>query len=133
MITGECNCGAVGFEISSKLSDGYICHCSVCRKATGSGGIAVVVVDNNLFKWSKGQALIKTWHKPGQDWQTSFCTGCGSPLPGANDEARMYVPVGLITQQDLPLKVAHHIWVDSRANWEVIADAGVQHPQGMES
>lgn len=132
MTKGECNCGSIAFEIDSELSDVYVCHCSICRRSTGSGGIAVGVVNKSDFRWLKGQELVHTWNKPGHDWQTSFCKSCGSPLPGANDELRMYVPVGLITQGEQHLKVAHHIWVESKAEWEVISDSGKQHPRAFE-
>ena len=132
MVTGECNCGAVSFEITTEISDVFVCHCSICRKPTGSGGIAVAVTDNSHFRWLTGNELINTWHKPGHDWQTSFCKNCGSPLPGANDEQRMYVPVGLISQGGEKLKVAHHIWTDSKAAWEEIGDSGKKHPEAFQ-
>lgn len=128
MATGGCNCGAVAFEITSDISDVYVCHCSICRKSTGSGGIAVVVVSNPDFHWTRGEDRIVTWSKPGHDWQTSFCQVCGSTLPGANDDQRMYVPVGLISEGGEHLRVAHHIHVDSKAAWEEIGDSGNQHP-----
>ncbi|MBP0019429.1 MAG: GFA family protein [Cyanobacteria bacterium SBLK] len=131
MAIGECNCGAIAFEIATNLSDVYICHCSICRRSTGSNGIAVVVVNNSDFRWVRGEELIKTWHKPGYDWHTNFCNNCGSPLPGVNDDARMYIPVGLITEGDENLQVAHHIWVDSKATWDEIGDNGKQHQQAF--
>ena len=131
MAIGECNCGAVAFEITSKISDVFICHCSICRRSTGSNGIAVVVISNSDFRWVRGEKLINTWHKPEHDWKTSFCQNCGSPLPGVNDESRMYVPVGLISEGDENLKVAHHIWVGSKATWDEIGDNGKQHQQAF--
>ncbi|WP_318837944.1 GFA family protein [Neiella holothuriorum] len=130
---GACNCGAVSFELTGKASevtDVYICHCSICRKSTGSGGIAVMVIATPDFSWLTGQTAIKSWRKPGHDWHTHFCQTCGSPLPGADSEKAMYVPVGLLDEQDR-LKVAHHIWVDSKAGWELIGDNGKQHPQAF--
>ena len=131
MAIGECNCGAVAFEITSKISDVFICHCSICRRSTGSNGIAVVVIRNSDFRWVRGEKRINTWHKPEHDWKTSFCQNCGSPLPGVNDESRMYVPVGLISEGDENLKVAHHIWVGSKATWDEIGDNGKQHQQAF--
>lgn len=127
MATGECHCGAVAYRIDAELTDVFICHCSLCRRSTGSGGIAVVVVDKNAFAWTRGEDEVRTWVKPGHDWATSFCRHCGSTLPGVNDEARMYVPVGTLTSGGEKLAVAHHIHVSSKANWEAIGDAGSQH------
>ncbi|RCW19744.1 hypothetical protein DET53_1167 [Vibrio parahaemolyticus] len=127
MTKGECNCGAVTFDIKSQVSDVFICHCSICRKSTGSGGIAVVIVPRADFQWLSGENQIQKWNKPGHDWETSFCKCCGSPLPGIDSEHHMYVPASLITEGAENLEVVHHIWVNSKAGWEVIADAGKQH------
>lgn len=132
MALGNCNCGAVAFELNVELSDVYVCHCSLCRRATGSSGIAVVVVANKSFCWTQGEAQVVTWEKPGTDWQTWFCRDCGSPLPGVNDDQRMFVPAGLLTEGDAELKVRHHIWVGSKADWDEIGGSGRQHGEAFE-
>jgi hypothetical protein len=53
-------------------------------------------------------------------------------LPGANDESRMFVPAGLISDGADDLRVIHHIWVDSKAGWDEIGDRGKQHPEAFE-
>ena len=129
MVLGQCNCGEVAFKIDNGISKVCICHGSICRKSTGSNGIAVVVVDNEAFQWMRGEDQVLTWKKTIGNWETSFCRVCGSTLPGINDESRMYVPAGLITNGDESLKVVHHIWVDSKAVWDEIGDSGKQHRQ----
>jgi hypothetical protein len=124
---GQCNCGAVAFEISAPISDVYVCHCSICRRYSGANGGAVVVVDNEAFRWVRGEDQIATWKKPDADWESWWCRVCGSALPGRNDPARMFVPAGLIDEGGDALKVAMHIYVGSKAAWEVIGDDGVQH------
>lgn len=132
MAKGQCNCGAVSFEIDSNISEVFICHCSICRKYTGSNGVAVVIVNNDMFRWTQGKNMIATWKKPDPEWYASFCKVCGSSLPGVNDETRMYVPAGLITEGSESLHVAHHIWVESKAEWDEIGDSGKQHLQSFE-
>ncbi|MBL8546994.1 MAG: GFA family protein [Hyphomonadaceae bacterium] len=127
MAGGVCNCGAVAFEITAEISDVFICHCSICRRFTGSNGISVVVVDNGAFRWVRGEDKITRWKKPDADWHSAFCSVCGSSLPGINDPARTFVPVGLIANGGENLRVAHHIFVDSRAAWDEIGDDGKQH------
>jgi len=73
MAKGECNCGAVQFEIEANLADVFVCHCSICRRATGSSGIAVVLVPNDRLRWVRGEDHIVMWSKPNSDWQTWFC------------------------------------------------------------
>ncbi|MEW9799723.1 GFA family protein [Alteromonas sp. CYL-A6] len=124
---GSCNCGAISFSVMTPLTTVFICHCSICRKSTGSGGIAVTVVDNEAFKYDSGVELVRTWVKPNHDWLTNFCDICGSPLPGKNDPKRLYIPVSLLDSGYKDLEVKHHIFVDSKASWEQIGDSGKQH------
>ena len=44
----------------------------------------------------------------------------------------MFVPAGLIIDGDENLKVAHHIWVGSKAIWDEIGDCGRRHPEEFE-
>ena len=133
MAKGECNCGAVAFEITSGLPGVIVCHCSICRRATGSNGIAVMVVDNAAFRWLRGEDQVTSWKKPDADWAMSFCRTCGSPVPGQNDESRMFVPAGLIMEGGESLRVTHHIFVDSKAAWDVIGDTGKQCAAAFEA
>lgn len=129
MLSGHCNCGAVRFEFDGAPTDVFICHCSICRRATGANGIAVVLVPNERFRWTQGEEHIVYWSKPASQWETWFCRCCGSRLPGKNDDARMFIPAGLLPGANLGLKVQAHIWVDSRAEWDEIGDQGQQHPE----
>jgi len=129
-VCGSCNCGNVAFEVFTDLSDVYVCHCSLCRKSTGGSGIAVSVISSDHFKWLKGERFVSHWRKPNHDWETSFCTVCGSPLPGKNDDEHVYLPVSLLDSGDIELTVKHHLFVGSKAPWEEIGDDGVQHEAG---
>lgn len=131
MARGECNCGAVQFEIDIPLSDVYVCHCSICRRATGSNGIAVVLVPNGKFRWIHGEEYVAMWAKPDSNWEMWFCRVCGCPMPGKNNPDTMFVPAGSITHGGEALRVAHHIWVGSKAVWDKIGDDGKQHEEGF--
>ena len=129
MIGGECNCGAIRYEADAEPAGVFICHCSICRRHTGTNGNAVVIVPRGDFRWTQGEDGIASWQKPGHDWQIWFCRECGSQLPGEDSETMMFIPVGSLTHGAEGLEVIHHIWVDSRAGWDVIGDAGKQHPE----
>jgi hypothetical protein len=127
---GECNCGAVRFEIDADLSGIYVCHCSICRRATGSIGMAVVVIPQEQFRWVAGEGDVVTWTKPGTRWETYFCRTCGSPVPGQNDATTVFVPAGSLTEGGESLAVIHHIWVGSKAGWDEIGGSARQHVEG---
>jgi hypothetical protein len=130
---GACNCGAVSFRIKAELPGVIICHCSICRRATGANGIAVIVVDNDKFEWTSDKDSITSWKKPDADWEISFCRHCGSPVPGVNNPNTMFVPAGLVTEGGEQLQVTDHIFVDSRAAWDEIGDGGRRHPTQYEA
>ncbi len=93
--------------------------------------MAVLVVQNNQFRWLQGQQSIATWKKPNTEWQIWFCSICGSPVPGENNPKTMYVPAGSITDGGDGLRVIHHVWVGSKAVWDEIGDTGKQHAEGF--
>ncbi len=128
---GECNCGSVVFEVDAEPTGVYICHCSICRRHTGTNGNAVLVVQQAGFRWISGEDQISTWKKPNHGWQIWFCRVCGSQLPGENNELTMFVPAGLLVDDPEELKVIHHIRVDSKAGWDEIGDAGKQHREAF--
>lgn len=133
MPKGECSCGAVRFEIDVPIEDVYVCHCSLCRRSTGSSGIAVILVPNEHLRFTAGRDHVATWKKPDSEWQTWFCRTCGAPVPGVNGPTNMFVPAGAINEGGEALRVAHHVWVGSKAAWDVIGDAGRQHVEAYGS
>jgi len=132
MASGACNCGAISFRIDADLLDVIVCHCSICRRATGRNGIVVLVVDNESLEWTGGKELVTSWKKPDADWEMSFCRRCGSPVLGVNDGTRTFVPAGLISDGGENLKVAHRIWAGSRATWDELGHCGRRHPEAFE-
>lgn len=129
MISGHCNCGSVRFEFDGAAEGVFICHCSICRRATGANGIAVVLVLDEQFRWLQGEEHIVRWSKPDSQWETWFCRTCGSRLPGKNDSERTFIPAGLLPGTGLGLRVRAHIWVDSKAEWDEIGDQARQHAE----
>lgn len=121
------------FKTDADLSGVFVCHCSICRRSTGSNGIAVVLVPNEKFRWIQGQEHVAKWAKPNSAWETWFCRICGSRVPGENDANTMFVPAGTLSEGGKALKVVHHIWVGSKAVWDEIGDGGKQHPEGFRS
>ncbi|NKC01265.1 MAG: GFA family protein [Pseudomonadales bacterium] len=132
MVSGQCNCGEVQYSVDAETSGVIRCHCSICRRASGANGIAIVVAPADRFVWVSGQNSVTSWQKPDSDWKTGFCNVCGSPAPGENDAMNaMFIPAGSLTEGADELNVDQHIWVDSKASWDVIGDQGMQHPEGF--
>jgi hypothetical protein len=124
-VHGKCLCGEVRFELSGEIPNLYQCHCSLCRKVTGSSANAAFKVDRAQFTWRAGEPLVHEYESE-SGFKSHFCSSCGSPLPNltANDTA-WWVPVGLL-EGGREIQVVAHVFVGSRAPWDVIAESGQQ-------
>ena len=122
---GKCLCGGVSFSLSGELPNLYQCHCSLCRKVTGSSANAAFRVDRDQFSWNSGEDLIQEYQSE-TGFKSHFCSRCGSPLPNLTAlDSAWWVPVGLL-EGDQGLQVGAHVFVGSRAGWDVVADSGQQ-------
>ena len=118
MLTGSCLCKGIRFQISGTHSKVIVCHCSLRRKTSGTSSAAYIVTGYDQLTWLSGQDLVKSGPKH------SFCRECGAHAPDSNPRKTVYlVPAGIL--DDNPkLTVGEHIFVGSKAHWEVLGDDG---------
>ena len=123
-IEGTCLCGGIRFALRGPLPGIVQCHCSLCRRASGTAAIATIGVPADQFDWISGEDLITIYERP-SGYGTAFCRICGSPAPDVNRGRTRYgIPVGLLADS-ADLSVIEHIWVGSKASWEVIGGDAV--------
>lgn len=129
---GECLCGEVVFEIEGELPNLYQCHCSLCRKATGSNANAATFVEGKSFRWISGQSNICSFQKP-TGYRSDFCSGCGSPVPNRlRDTDLIWVPAGLLDEMAVA-QVAVHLHFSSSALWAQESNSCVRLAGGPDS
>ena len=58
MVTEKCNGVAVRFEAGSTPEGVYVCHCSLCRRFTGTDRDALVSVSSDDVRWKSGEEFI---------------------------------------------------------------------------
>ena len=115
---GSCLCGEVRFEVTGEFERFFLCHCSRCRKDTGSAHAANLFSSTAKIRWLSGEAKVKTFSVPSTRHEKSFCSECGSALPRVQmNGALLVVPAGSL---DSPLETRPdaHIFVASRATWD---------------
>jgi hypothetical protein len=119
-VKGSCLCGSVTFEIKPPLAVFRYCHCSRCRKASGSAHAANIFVPQGQFAWSAGESLVNHFKLPGaKTFAVSFCTRCGSRVPHNIRERNEYlIPAGLL-DDDPVARPQNSIFWSSRASWYV--------------
>ena len=128
MIRGSCLCSGVRFEITGKVSGIGQCHCSLCRKVSGTASNAVLLTSIRSFRWLAGEDLTQTWQRP-DGWGSTFCRVCGSPLPRLHPSGKiLWVPVGIL-DDDPGTRVEQHIFVGSKAPWDDIAGSAPQYQE----
>ena len=129
--TGGCICGQVRFGLIGQLPKVGFCHCSQCRKASGTGSNAVMSVRAEWLIWLSGEDARGSYALP-TGWTTSFCARCGCPTPHQGSTGRYFVPAGSL-DVDPGVGVAGHIWVASKPDWAVIGDDAPQFDEGPPS
>jgi hypothetical protein len=134
-LTGSCLCGDIAFEIDGKFGPIGQCHCSKCRKASGTDGNAVFYTAAESLRWLRGNdRIIRYSHAGDRPWGTSFCGTCGSPTPHLNGTGKIYfVPAGVLDSDPGHRGYAAHIFVGSKAPWVCINDAAPQYVAGFDS
>lgn len=122
-LKGSCLCGALQFAVTGEPSRFYHCHCSRCRKSTGTGHASNVFLINARLTWTGDTSQMKTYKLPGaQRFARTFCTRCGGPLPREMvDTGQVFVPAG--TLDDEPnIRPQARIFQNSKAAWSCAGD-----------
>lgn len=126
MIRGSCLCGRVTFGIDRARGPFELCHCSRCRKVSGSAFMAGLGVRAEDFHWLSGRDEIGAWEAPLLEqppaYRVCFCPTCGSPVPDPDAGSDWFeIPAGLL-DDDPGLAPDKHIFVELRAAWYAITD-----------
>ncbi len=115
--SGSCLCGKITFELVCEFKAFYLCHCSRCRKKTGSAHASNLFTKAESFTWLTGVDSVKHFNVPSTRFETAFCTNCGSTMPTVNPNGRIMVPAGSL-DGDLSIRPDSHIFMGSRADWD---------------
>ncbi|MAW08408.1 MAG: aldehyde-activating protein [Halobacteriovoraceae bacterium] len=118
LTAGECLCGTVQFHISGTFESFFLCHCSRCRKDSGSAHSANLFSATASLTWVSGKEKIKIFRLLGTRHTKSFCSECGSALPVSQPEVGLLmVPAGSLDNR-IDIRPRAHICYSSRANWD---------------
>ncbi|QQX78893.1 GFA family protein [Shewanella sp. KX20019] len=131
MYSGQCLCGEVKVKITGAIREIIHCHCSLCRKNSGSAYATNGFVATEDFTITIGaNALTSFSFKLGRE--RHFCQHCGSPIYSSNaqDPSRVRIRLGLLDSDIVERPVSHN-FVTSKANWEEL-DAKLPRYDGFE-
>jgi hypothetical protein len=115
LIQGGCLCGAVRYEIIGPVPPGAYCHCTMCRRTSGSVAAAWVSVPRQHFRFVQGQPAI---HRSSAHAERSFCATCGSQLTFFSERSPQDIDVALGSldqaEQHPPDR---HVFTSTRLPW----------------
>lgn len=125
--SGSCLCGQVKYAFDAEPRVLVACHCSLCRKATGSAFGTFALVPKEHFKWTSGEGRIAAFSSSSEA-QRLFCRECGSTLGSLHDQRPQFMHVAAGTLDGAPsMRIALHAYTGSKAPWYDIPDSLPQH------
>ena len=121
MLTGRCLCGAVSYTVEGHFLYAGYCHCSQCRRTSGSAFTAFAAIREDALCVTAGQESISTYAKS-TDNIRSFCNVCGSNLFSLKPASGLvHVQMGTLVEAPGVFPMTH-AFVGSNASWHQITD-----------
>ena len=122
MHKGSCLCRNINYEVAGELGDFGYCHCTSCRKASGSAHAANAPVERSAFRIVSGMDTLREFESSPDKFRAS-CSRCGSPIYAYLASSRELIRLRLGTL-DTPFtkQPQAHTFVSDKASWEPIDD-----------
>jgi len=119
-LAGKCFCGAVQYAVADQFAYAANCHCSNCRRTTGSAFKPFAGIERHKLRLTRGEDnLMRVGDENGND---THCKLCGSLLYSVvRDGAYVHVAMGTLVD-DPTIRPTKHIFVSSKAPWFTITD-----------
>ena len=129
-LRGSCLCGAVRYEVTGEPKRFYHCHCSRCRKTTGTGHASNLFLQPGALRWLGGEEQVREFKLPeATRFGNSFCATCGSRLPRqAKGTDFVLIPAGSLDVAT-PIEPQARIFFQSRTSWSCTDDTIPAYPE----
>ena len=120
ILAGECFCRAVGYAVADEFAYAMNCHCSGCRRATGSAFKPFAGIARDRLSVTRGEDKLTIYG--GEANHDVPCAQCGSLLYSVvRDGAFVHVAMGTLVDSPT-IRPTAHIFVGSKAPWFAITD-----------
>ncbi|MDQ0572825.1 hypothetical protein QFZ42_004659 [Variovorax paradoxus] len=130
-LAGRCLCGAVRYTVADEFAYALNCHCSDCRRATGSAFKPFAGIERHQLAIAEGQDKLLVFGE--KDAGDMHCGQCGSLLYSVVRDGT-FVHVTLGTLIDNPsIRPNAHIFVGSKAPWFTITDDLPQYNEHVDA
>ncbi|ODN41920.1 GFA family protein [Piscirickettsia litoralis] len=120
-LTGSCLCNNIEVSLPDDFDYMGNCHCSECRKLSGSDYAAVGGIDSDKFQLVRGQEYLHIYHKS-DETDITFCKNCSSTLFSRKKSSKKHnIRLGILDNPPRQ-KPSFHIFTKSKAPWSEITD-----------
>lgn len=116
--SGSCLCQSIRYQFEGPEFVFQYCHCSRCRKTSGSAHASNIIIDPARFKWLSGEDMLGRFEpSEAKHFATSFCKECGSSMPWlAQSGGAVVIPAGTL-DEDPGIRPSQNIFWKDRADW----------------
>lgn len=127
LLTGRCLCGQVEYSVSDAFAYALNCHCSNCRRTTGSAFKPFAGIEREKLNVTHGsEGLLIYGEELAHD---AHCGKCGSLLYSVVHEGKfVHITLGTLVEEP-SIRPSAHIFVGSKAAWFTITDSLPQHQE----
>lgn len=126
--TGGCACGQIRYELYNHPMIVHCCHCTDCKRLTGSAFVLNAWTEETNLKITQGEEKIQVAELcggSGKPHNVCFCPNCSTTLYSRyRPPMCVYVRIGTL-DQPTSLKPDVHIWTRSKPDWLDLSSVGV--------
>jgi len=127
LLSGQCSCGSTRYSVRDEFRYALNCHCSQCRRATGSAFKAFAAIEREKLSVLRGADEMLIFGD--EITHDARCATCGSLQYSIVREGRFaHVTLGTLTDEP-STRPSAHIFVASKAPWFTITDSLTQHAE----
>ncbi|MGA1296801.1 MAG: GFA family protein [Burkholderiaceae bacterium] len=131
-MTATCACGQASITVDALPSMHGVCHCTNCKRRTGSAFGISAYFDRTAVVQQRGETKTYTFHHTAQnhDQERHFCSHCGTTLFSfvSSVPEKIGIAGGCFADGGLPepsysvTDRKRESWVSLPQHWEVYAD-----------
>ncbi len=131
VINGSCLCEQVAFTCNlpkDKLNI-YQCHCTLCKKQSGSSSNSATMIKLADFQWLQGENNIAKWQKK-TGFSSHFCQTCGCGVPNVFADKYVWLPIGLLDlDKNYQINVVADVCLSSQSPWHLLSKTSEKFEQ----
>lgn len=123
VLRGHCACRRVEYAVHALELEAVVCHCELCRRASGGAGMAWIAGDRATLRV---YGAVHTWRLSEQGAR-QLCPACGSQLFRLDDTQPGLVAVAVGTLDDAnAIRSTRSDFASQRPRWDARGPLGSQ-------